>query len=256
MSTARLHCLEAGSKSAPVLVLLHGFGGFAGSWQPVIDRLGDRFYILAFDLPGHGGSLKFPGFGSPRFAALAVIDDLRQHGISSTHIAGHSMGGAIAALMAMEAPDLIASLTLVSPGGFGPEMDQPTLRVFAEAKSAAELAQAMAPMFADGFAPDPNMLAALASIREQPGQREALLHVLSKISRGDGQGVLPLGQLEQRHFAVTLAWGIEDRTVPFSQSANAPDWFNLIALSNAGHMLLDEAPEAVARAILEQLQTV
>ena len=253
---ARLHCVEAGLADAPILVLLHGFGGSAASWFPVIDRLGNRFRILAFDLPGHAGSLDFPGFGSPRFAALAVLDEMRTRGVIKAHIAGHSMGGAIAVLMALEEPDRIASLTLVAPGGFGPDMDLPTLHAFAMAQTADELRSAMAPMFAIGFMPVPASVQDLALVRSVFGQREALLHILSKISRGNGQGELPLGKLEAGLYPVELVWGTDDRTVPFSQTAHAPHWFNRLAIENAGHMLLDEAPESVARAIVEQLQTI
>jgi pyruvate dehydrogenase E2 component (dihydrolipoamide acetyltransferase) len=68
--------------------------------------------------------------------------------------------------------------------------------------------------------------------------------------------VLPLDRLQPGFCPVTLVWGKQDRTVPFSQSANAPAWFGLAAVEGAGHMLIEEAPHAVARAIVEQLQTI
>lgn len=55
-------------------------------------------------------------------------------------------------------------------------------------------------------------------------------------------------------FPVTLIWGTEDRIVPFAQAANAPDWFSRVNLPGKGHMLLDEAPDAVANAICTNLQ--
>lgn len=256
MENVRLHCLEAGRPDAPVLVLLHGFGGHAASSQPVIDRLGDHFHILAFDLPGHAGSLTYPGFGSPRTAALAVLSELNKRGIRIAHIAGHSMGGAVAFLMALEAPEVIASLTLIAPGGFGPEMDRQALHTLAEAQTAAELSSAYAAMMAPQSVPDPAMIARVLDMYNRPGQREALRQILARISRGNGQGELPLGALSSGRFPVSLLWGNLDTIVPFAQSANAPTWFRMEAIEGAGHMLLDEAPEAVARAILEQLQTI
>jgi pimeloyl-ACP methyl ester carboxylesterase len=251
---ARLHVLEAGPLSGIPLVLLHGFGGHAASWAPVIETIPKDIRILAFDLPGHAGSLNYPGFGSPRVAALAVLAELEARSIPKAHVAGHSMGGAIAALMAMEKPEVIASLTLIAPGGFGPEMDQSALKTFAEATNPADLSKAYAAMMANGAVPDTAMISQLTTVRAAPGQREALMHVLAKISRGQGQGELPLVRLVEGIFPVTLLWGDEDRTVPFAQSANAPDWFSRVNLPGKGHMLIDEAPDAVAHAILANLQ--
>lgn len=252
--SARLHAIEAGPSSGTPLVLLHGFGGHAASWAPVIKALPEEVRIFAFDLPGHAGSLDYPGFGSPRFAAFAVLAELEARGITKAHVAGHSMGGAIAALMAMEKPDVITSLTLVAPGGFGPEMDQAALKAFAGATNPPDLSKAYTAMMANGAVPDTDMISQLTAMRAASGQREALMHVLAKISRGQGQGELPLERLVEGGFPVTLLWGDEDQTVPFAQSVNAPDWFTRINLSGNGHMLIDEAPGAVANAIRANLQ--
>lgn len=251
---ARLFASEAGPPSEIPVVLLHGFGGHAASWAPVKKAQPDKVRTLAFDLPGHARSLHFPGFGSPRVAAMALLWELEMRGIEKAHIAGHSMGGAIALLMAMEKPEVVASLTLVAPGGFGPQMDQAALRAFAEASNPADLSNAYAAMMADGSVADPKMIEALNAVHTVPGQRQALLHVLTKISRGDGQGELPLDRLAQDRFPVTLLWGDKDRTVPFAQAANAPHWFARVNLPGKGHMLIDEAPDAVAQAILANLQ--
>lgn len=252
--SARLHAIEAGPSTGTPLVLLHGFGGHAGSWTAVIEALSKTVRILAFDLPGHAGSLDYPGFGSPRTAALAVLAELHERGIEKAHIAGHSMGGAIAFLIALEEPDLIASLTLVAPGGFGPEMDGQALRQLSEARSKDELSQAYGAMMAPQTAPDPAMISQLLDVYRRPGQGEALAHILGRISRGQGQGELPLEHLVEGRFPVTLLWGDKDRIVPFAQSANAPGWFARIALPAKGHMLLDEAPQAVVDAISANLQ--
>jgi pimeloyl-ACP methyl ester carboxylesterase len=252
--SARLYAFEAGPSSGTPLVLLHGFGGHAASWSAVVQRLPEDIRTLAFDLPGHAGSLDYPGFGSPRTAALAVLSELNVRGIKRAHVAGHSMGGAAAFLMAMEQPDLIASLTLVAPGGFGPEMDGKALRSLVEARTTDELSDAYAAMMAPPTRPDTQMITQLFGVHDRPGQREALRQILARISRGQGQGELPLGALAKERFPVTLMWGTQDTIVPYSQSANAPDWFKQIPASEKGHMLLDEAPDAVAGSIMKQVR--
>ncbi len=253
MST-RLHAIEAGSPDAPTLVLLHGFGGHAASWSEVLGHLPTGVRVISFDLPGHAGSLNYPGFGSPRTAALAVLNELTTRGIRKAHIAGHSMGGAVAVLIALEDPAVVQSLTLVAPGGFGPEMDGQALRDFAEARTAEELGRAYAAMMAPDAIADPDMISALFSVHARPGQKEALHKILERISRGTGQGELPLGALQKWQFPACLLWGMLDTIVPFAQSANAPDWFLRAAIPGKGHMLLDEAPQKVAAALLDQLR--
>jgi pimeloyl-ACP methyl ester carboxylesterase len=254
MADGRLHVMEAGPKTGMPVVLLHGFGGHAASWSAVLGYLPTDIRVLAFDLPGHAGSLDYPGFGSPRTAALAVLAELRSRGIQKAHIAGHSMGGAAAILLAMEEPDVAGSLTLAAPGGFGPEMDGEALRSMAEARSAGELSRAFAAMMAPQAEPDPVMIQDLFRVHDRPGQREALRQTLARISRGQGQGELPLGTLVKGCFPVKLLWGTRDPILPYAQSANAPDWFDRIELPGEGHMLLDEAPEAVAAAIAGQVR--
>lgn len=177
MTNARLHAIEAGPQSAAPVVLLHGFGGHGQSWQPVLDVLAGQCRTIAFDLPGHGGSLDYPGFGSPRTAALAVLAELRLGGIDKAHIAGHSMGGAAAVLLALADPEAIASLTLIAPGGFGPEMDGQALRSLAEAGTAEDLSRAYAAMMAPRAAPEPAMIERLLEVHIRTGQKEALRQI-------------------------------------------------------------------------------
>jgi pimeloyl-ACP methyl ester carboxylesterase len=252
--SARLHAIEAGPSSGVPVVLLHGFGGHAASWSGIVQRLPKDLHILAFDLPGHAGSLNYPGFGSPRTAAQAVLAELKLRGIGKAHVVGHSMGGAATVLMALDDPSAIASLTLVAPGGFGPEMDGQALQSLTEAGTADALSHAYAAMMAPQTGPDPAMIERLLEMYDRASQREALRQILARISRGQGQGELPLGALAKGRFPVALLWGEQDTIVPFAQSANALHWFTRISLPGKGHMLLDEAPEAVAEAICANLQ--
>lgn len=163
------------------------------------------------------------------------------------------MGGAAAVLMALDDPAAIASLTLIAPGGFGPQMAGSALRAFAEAETEEALANTYAAMMATPARPDLSMIASLFAVHSLPDQKEALRQTLARISRGDGQGELPLGALAKGQFPVSLLWGDRDIIVPYAQSANAPAWFARISIPAKGHMLLDEAPAEVAAAIASQL---
>jgi pimeloyl-ACP methyl ester carboxylesterase len=106
------------------IVLIHGVGGWAENWRPVMGALASAGrQVIAIDLPGFGQSerpRRVRYFGPdaafyPRFVTGAM-DVL---GIERAHIAGNSMGGAVAYMTAVTAPSRTRSLVLVAPGGLG-----------------------------------------------------------------------------------------------------------------------------------------
>jgi pimeloyl-ACP methyl ester carboxylesterase len=103
--------------SGPPLVLLHGIGSARGAWDPVLDRLAERFDVLAVDLPGFGGSAPLPPEVEPLPSVIAasVAEFLVSRGVVAPHVAGNSLGGWVALELAAIHP--VRSLTLLSPAG-------------------------------------------------------------------------------------------------------------------------------------------
>lgn len=249
----RLYCIEAGLHLLPTVVLLHGFGGCAEAWTHVIVRVQHFAHVLAFDLPGHCGSLTYPNFGSPRVAASAVAHELSQRGIQCFHLVGHSMGGAVASLIALETPEKVESLTLLAPGGFGTEINADFMRQIAGAATPAEVQASFEMMCGpvkEGAQP---VFSPASAPRLEPAQQAALGLILAKIMRGGTQGQLPLEQIAALNIPLKLLWGEQDPVVPVGQAYAAPQGFDKIILPAVGHMLIEEAPEAVVSAILAQL---
>jgi len=234
-------------RGADAVVLLHGFGGWHGVWAAVAPRLGGR--VLSYDLPGHGRSLDFPGAGPAKAAAAAILADLARRGIETMHLAGHSMGGAVAVLMALAKPERTRSLTLLSPGGFGEEINGPLIRRFAAARSRAELAACLTDMSGPRARIDPARLAGLEAVRALPGQTEKLAGIAAAITPGNRQGVIGSAALGALGMPVAVLWGTGDPVLPFAQTGNLPGHFVLHAVDGAGHMLIEEAPGLVTRAI-------
>lgn len=230
-------------------VLLHGFGGGVDDWYDIQPDLSRDGLVLAYDLPGHGRSMGHPAAGNASAMAKAVLADLAGRNIAKVHVAGFSMGGAVACLMGLRAPERVASLTLIAPGGFGPEINGPLLARFATPANADELRAAMNEMAAPGYAFDTKYVAALAALRRIEGQPAMLAKISTMIARDGRQGEIPRETLATLAMPVTVVWGTADPVLPFAQSANLPASFQFIQIPAAGHMLLVEARKAVTAAI-------
>jgi len=235
------------------LVLLHGFGGIGALWAPVIERLDDDQPLIIYDLPGHGGSLDADGVGHAGVMANAILADLGRRGVSSFHLCGHSMGGAVASLIALRARDRVVSLTLLAPGGFGPEIDHQALRGYGSAIEVEELAEGLAVMFAPGTAPGTAGLDRLAAARRHPGATDRLMEILKSflVERDGsiGQGTLPLASFDGPEIPTRLLWGTADPILPAEQASKIWPGAVVTLIEGAGHMLIDEAPGAVATAL-------
>jgi 3-oxoadipate enol-lactonase len=99
----------SGSPDALPMVLLHGLGERGASWAPVTPWFAERFHVVALDMRGHGGSDR-PGTYSLRLMRDDLLGALDQLGLATVTLVGHSMGGGVAYLAAMQWPDRIGRL--------------------------------------------------------------------------------------------------------------------------------------------------
>jgi pyruvate dehydrogenase E2 component (dihydrolipoamide acetyltransferase) len=246
--TASLFAAEQGVGSKAI-VLLHGFGGCHDVWREVISSPAPSAHTLAYDLPGHGLSLDIPAAGPAKVAARAVLADLSERRQKRVHLVGHSMGGAVAALMALAEPDKIASLTLLAPGGLGPEINGPLLRRYAGAADRSEIRACLAAMSGPGTRPLDRTVDALWEMRRRPGQLEKFVEIAAAMTVDDRQGVIPHDRLDGLNMPVMVAWGTDDAVLPFTQADDLPAHFHVHHVLEAGHMLAEEAPDLVAEII-------
>jgi len=105
---------EAGAGERPLL-LVHGYSGYRDDFSGQLPALGRLGRTLAYDQRGHGDSTKTGDPASYSFAQLA--DDLRGFvdalGVERFDLLGHSMGGMVALLFALEHAERVASLVLM-----------------------------------------------------------------------------------------------------------------------------------------------
>ncbi len=114
MAARTLRRIEAGT-GRPDVVLEAGRNDVAVSWQPVMDRLAPYLHVVAYDRAGLGAS---PPATDPDILARQVADLTAVITSATTGpcvLAGHSWGGILVQLLAVQRPDLVAGLVLVDP---------------------------------------------------------------------------------------------------------------------------------------------
>lgn len=111
-----IHYLDGGR--GETILLLHGFGADKDNWNRMARHLTTKYRVVAVDLPGFGMSSR------PETASYAIPDQAARLdriaeaiGLDSFHLAGNSMGGAIAGRYAAEFPDKVKTLALLNSGG-------------------------------------------------------------------------------------------------------------------------------------------
>ena len=98
------------------LVLIHGAGDGAAVWDRQREYFSKRHRVLAVDLPGHSARSSEAGLERHEKNAAEVCRIMDHEGMSRAVIAGHSMGGAVALMMALDHPDRFQGLVLVATG--------------------------------------------------------------------------------------------------------------------------------------------
>jgi len=114
----RLRVLEAGHGDT-TLVLLHGYGESLLAWRLLLDRFTRHYRVIALDLPGFGLSDKPDvAYDYPTYSRW-LGDFLSRHTKGPVVVVGHSMGGQIAAGLALDHPDRVVAAVLIDPAGAG-----------------------------------------------------------------------------------------------------------------------------------------
>lgn len=127
--TGTCHYTKTGT--GPALLLVHGLGSSCRDWEDQRAFLSKSYTTIAVDLPGHGQSSplgKRFELGSIAAQLLAVLNS---EGITTAHIIGLSLGGAVALQLALDAPDRVLSLAIAnSRACFKPQNWQDKLHVW------------------------------------------------------------------------------------------------------------------------------
>lgn len=113
----RVRTVRAGTGDT-TLFLLHGFGESLLTWRSVFDRLAQRYRVVAIDLPGFAGSEKPEASYSLEAMTVRLVSFLDRWIDGPTIVVGHSMGGELAAALALARPERVKAAVLIAPAGW------------------------------------------------------------------------------------------------------------------------------------------
>jgi pyruvate dehydrogenase E2 component (dihydrolipoyllysine-residue acetyltransferase) len=243
-------------EGADEVVLIHGFGGDLDTWLFNIDALAAKATVYALDLPGHGQSTKAVADASGEGLAQALLSFMDALGIARAHLVGHSMGGAIALRMARNHPGRVASLSLISPAGLGPEIDAAYIDGFVAATSRRELKPLLERLFANPALVNRHLVDEVLKYKRLDGVTEALGALAAAQFPAGQQPEILASAVAAGGPKVLVIWGKEDRIIPAAHAAALSGRAHVEILQGAGHMAHMEQSARVNELILAHFAAV
>ena len=272
-----------GEHTEPALYV-HGLGGSSANWTDLAGLLAHRLDGQAIDLPGFGRSDPARRYSLPALAHR-VIRWIEHCGRGPVHLFGNSLGGTVVVRVAGTRPDLVRSLTLISPampfldprrsahGRMVPLLWVPLVDRLAQRRLHATDPAALAREVVEVCFADPGRIheQRLAEAVEEtrlrydiPWYMKAYVRTLRGLIGAFLRAYLPgsgsLWRVAARIQTPTLVIGggldrlVDTRVAP--QVARAIPDSRLLLLEGVGHVAQMEVPEIVARAVVALLDDV
>jgi pyruvate dehydrogenase E2 component (dihydrolipoamide acetyltransferase) len=241
--SGRLRYVERPGDGDPIM-FIHGFGGDLNNWLFNIDTVTGSGPVYALDLPGHGGSAK--AIANPGLASLtdAVEQFMAALGLKNAKLIGHSMGGAIAANLALRDDRLVKSLVLISPAGLGEDINSNYIDGFVRAQSRRELKSVLQNLFANAELVSKSMLDDVLKFKRLDGVEAALHGLATAMFRGGKQTDVIADKLATSSIPIQIVWGARDAIIPASHAGALPK-AHVEIIAEAGHMAQMEAASRV-----------
>ncbi len=255
----RIRYIDVG-RGAPV-VFLHGLGASMYAWRRNLTAVAAAgFRVIAFDNRGFGLSDKPPAaYDNAAYArlAIALMDSLR---LTDAVLVGHSMGGAIAAQVAIEYPARVRGLVLVGSAGLGarepllfrvarwPVLGPAALALRGRGFTARLLRSSY---FDPGKVTEADVDQYYAPVA-QPEYGRALRGVLRQF-----RFTALEGRLDRIAAPTLVLWGEEDRWVPMGLGRALAAGITrsaFVSVPRAGHSVQEEAPDEVNHLVIRFLK--
>lgn len=263
---AQINYAEIGD--GPAVIFVHGLGGCWQNWLENMPRMAELGYrAIAFDLPGFGSSpmppweISIPGYGT-------LLDRLREElGIGHCTLVGNSMGGFIAAEVAVREPEWVDRLVLVSSAG----ISHATMRkgpVIAGARISVATNPLLRRVDLVSMRRPGLRQVAFGKVMRHPDKlrRELLVEFMAPALGAAGfipavaalTGYDLLDRLRQIRVPTLIVWGRDDLVVPASDSTGFVERIpgaELVVFEDCGHVPMAERPTRFNRLLARFCET-
>lgn len=242
------------------LLLLHGFGASADTWDGWQKELQDRYHLIAVDVAPFAITGPLPGRTMSPDELQVFMDALVQKlGLKNFHLAGNSLGGYIAWNYARRHPDQVKKLILVDSAGY--PMPPPFPVRLMQMPVLGQMTRHFSPyiLVADSLREvygDPSQLTQAQieryhAMMRREGTRPAVIDLV-KALHFDGKGI------NEVKTPTLILWGRRDTWIPPEHAAlfqqDIPG-SQLIMYDELGHIPMEEDPARTARDVRNFLQT-
>ncbi|MEY4248984.1 MAG: hypothetical protein RJA87_617 [Pseudomonadota bacterium] len=257
----RVHYRDQGNPQGPVLVLIHGFSASLHTWEPWVQRLGDRYRIITLDLPGHGLTRAPATYVSVAEAQVGIVAQTTERlGVKSFVLGGNSMGGGVAWTFATRHPERLKGLVLIDSVGLPREQNNaksplafkllryPLARALGQQLDTSVLiAAGLKAAFYDKQLVDQTMIDRHVALGRAEGHRAIILNHQARLKmRPEGEVRGLLGAL---NMPTLVMHGQEDVIIPVEAGqalAAAIPGSTLILYPKVGHIPMEEVAEKSA----------
>jgi pimeloyl-ACP methyl ester carboxylesterase len=266
-SGLKIHYRDQGKQDGRLVIFLHGSSGSLHVFEPLIEQLGEDYRFISYDHPGHGLTGPHPE-NNYSYAGYAQILDLVRSKLKADQfiLVGHSMGGWIAWRYAVDHPEAVHALILISASGMPVRNDDPIpklslgqqlmqtgigrrLSEYTMPRSMIERSTRAA-IYDDGMVTD-ELVDQFWELMRYPGNRQAF-SIRSQLGREP-----ELADLAKSIQAPTLLiWGDKDAFVLPSAALSFSERIQqseTVLLPDVGHLPMLEAPAETKAAIEEFL---
>ncbi|WP_221076582.1 alpha/beta fold hydrolase [Agarivorans aestuarii] len=263
LSHGLVHFHREGQRTAPVVVLIHGFSAFSYVWERNVNSLLKQGYqVISVDLYGRGYSAR-PNTAYTRQLFVEQIKELLddQQIDEPVYLAGLSMGGAISVRFAELYPDRVAGLILLAPLTSTPKIAPLPIPIIGEYMAYSFVIPSLPKRQLDDLSNLEKALDWVAQFEPQmryKGYRKAMLATV--------RGLMQEPMLDA-YFAVAkinipslVVWGDADKVLPYRQAQGVQkalgEHCQLVTVEGAGHALQYEYSEQVNQHIATFLASI
>jgi pimeloyl-ACP methyl ester carboxylesterase len=242
------------------VVLLHANAGDHHNFDSIVPGLSAQFRTIAFDLPGFGESdaCRPPNATTSKYMALAVEAAIDELGLEKAFFIGNSLGGYIAARLAITQPERVSALVLVDTAGFSPQT--PFTRFFCQVKGREWVTRLIDTQFAKRYLKRRNQFVKdIINLTDHYRQNPVQVAVNAALWRSFSHPESDLRQLASSiHVPSLLIWGRYDPVVSLAVGELAQAIIPNAQLSvlDTGHMPFAEDPPGFLKIVEPFLQAL